>query len=324
MHYLGSKTKLSAFIVQTIEHVVGESMAQSTFCDLFAGSGAVSLAMRDKVGAMIANDMEYYSYVLVRNILRTKPLERLDEAVKILLTCKGVEGKIFRHYSLEGGEGRHYFSSENAKMIDALRQGIEAFKENEPLYFCLLASLLECAHGVSNTASVYSAFLKKLKPLALETLSFTPCIYPLTHTPCQLFCEDANHLIERIEGDILYLDPPYNRRQYGANYHLLNTIARYDDITPLGKTGVRNYTSSLYCKKTTALEALEEIIEHARFSLIVLSYNNEGLIAGDAMASMMKKYGKYSLFSHEHERFKSHDHKGKNPKTIEFLHVLEK
>jgi adenine-specific DNA-methyltransferase len=324
VHYLGSKAKLLPFIRATIRDVAGENLHQKVFCDLFAGSGAVSLAYKEEVSSLILNDMEYYSYVLLRNILRTKPLNGLDEAMGILVTCKGVKGKIFSNYALGGGVGRSYFSDENAQKIDALRLAIETYASDEALYFCLLASLIESAHRVSNIASIYGAFLKQLKPLAQKALEFKPLVYEQTHIPTQVYCEDANTLIERISGDVLYLDPPYNHRQYGANYHLLNTIARYDNMLPKGKTGVRQYESSRYCKATTAFHALEELVRKAQFSTLFLSYNNEGLISQTMMADMMKKYGRYTLFSHEHPRFKAHAHHGTNPKTIEFLHVREK
>lgn len=324
MHYLGSKAKLIPFLRSTIQGVVGENLHQKVFCDLFAGSGAVSLAFKKEVGSLIVNDVEYYSYVLLRNMFRTHALDGLDEALQKLFTCKSENGIIFNLYARGGGQGRNYFSDDNAKAIDAFRQEIETYASNEALYFCLLSSLLESAHSVSNTASIYSAFLKHLKPLAQKTLEFKPAVYEQISIPTQVYCEDANVLIERIEGDILYLDPPYNHRQYGANYHLLNTIARYDTFVPKGKTGVRAYVSSRYCKGKTALNALEEIVRKAQTTTIFLSYNNEGLIPQEAIRLMMKKYGKYELFSHEHPRFKAHIHHGKNSKTIEFLHVLEK
>ena len=87
----------------------------------------------------------------------------------------------------------------------------------------------------------------------------------------QVYCEAANDLVETIEGDILYLDPPYNRRQYGANYHLLNTIALYDSFIPKGKTGVRQYKSSLFCKEKTARDALGKKLLPKLSSLIFLS-----------------------------------------------------
>ncbi len=248
MYYLGSKVKLIPFLRSSMEVVVGESLKSSHFCDLFAGSGAVTEVFKESVASIVANDQEVYSYILLQNILRQKPLDGLEEACESLFTCKKSEGIIFNYYARGGGCGRNYFSDENAQKIDALRQVIEQYKEHEATYICLLASLLYSAHKVSNTASIYGAFLKELKALAKEPLVFEPRIYPMVQIPCHVFCEDANVLIERIEGDILYLDPPYNHRQYGANYHLLNTIARYDGFTPKGKTGVRAYKSSRYCK----------------------------------------------------------------------------
>lgn len=92
--------------------------------------------------------------------------------------------------------------------------------------------------------------------------------------------KDANELISEIEGDILYLDPPYNSRQYVSNYHLLETISKYDSPEIKGVTGIRNYEDqkSLFCVKKEVLKAFEEIIEKANFESIVLSYSNEGLM----------------------------------------------
>lgn len=324
VHYLGSKTKLIPFIKESMAHILKAPLEQYVFCDLFAGSGSISLAFKEEVASLICNDKEYFSYVLLRNILRDKPLLGIEEAVKKILTCKLQKGLIFRHYCLEGGEGRNYFSSENALCIDTFRTVIEDYKENEALYFCLLASLLEAAHAVSNTTSVYSAFLKELKAKAREKIVFKTVIYPQNRKASTLFCEDANVLIKSIQGEILYLDPPYNRRQYGANYHLLNTIARFEPIKPLGKTGVSAYESSAYCKSSTALDALEDIIRHAAFSYIFLSYNNEGIISSCEIEKMMQRHGKYSQFKHAHPRFKVHGQHGANPHTVEYLHVLEK
>ena len=77
------------------------------------------------------------------------------------------------------------------------------------------------------------------------------------------FNENANELIKKISGDILYLDPPYNHREYGANYHLLNTIALYDDFIPKGKTGLREYKKSAWCKKNSAQSALDDLLKFA-------------------------------------------------------------
>ena len=139
------------------------------------------------------------------------------------------------------------------------------------------------------------------------------------------FNENANELIKKISGDILYLDPPYNHREYGANYHLLNTIALYDDFIPKGKTGLREYKKSAWCKKNSAQSALDDLLKSAKFSQIFLSYNNEGIISPDEIRKTMSKYGKYECFTKEYRRFKAdskREHKADS--VVEYLHFLEK
>ncbi len=156
---------------------------------------------------------------------------------------RGEQGFVFKHYCAGGGTGRQYFSDENGRRIDAIRKKTEEWfrtKQIEKgLYFFLLTSLLEAADAVANTASVYGAYLKHLKKTAQKDMFLQPADYVVNDEEHEVYNQDANKLIGNIEGDILYLDPPYNHRQYGANYHLLNTIALYDDFEPSGKTGLR-------------------------------------------------------------------------------------
>lgn len=100
------------------------------------------------------------------------------------------------------------------------------------MYFFLLASLLESADKVANTASVYGAYLKTLKRSATKIMELQPASFELTSNRHRIYQEDGNDLIQNIKGDILYLDPPYNTRQYGANYHILNTIVKYNIFAP--------------------------------------------------------------------------------------------
>ena len=142
-----------------------------------------------------------------------------------------------------------------------------------------------------------------------------------------MFNEDSNTLITKISGDILYLDPPYNHREYGANYHLLNTIAKYDTFDPQGKTGLRPYHKSNYCKRTKVVEAFDGLIKNAQFRYIFLSYNNEGLMSLKQIRDIMQKYGKYDLQSTCYNRFKADKEENRNHKaniTTEYIHILEK
>jgi adenine-specific DNA-methyltransferase len=330
MNYIGSKLKLSDFIKDTIESVVDE-LDKKIFCDIFAGTGIVGRTFKPLVKSVISNDLEYYSFVLNKNYIGNYQKIEYEHLIQKLNDLSLVEGFIYKHYSLGGNGERQYFSDENAKKIDTIRIRIEEWKEkniiDDNLYYFLLASLIESADKVANTASVYGAYLKKLKKSATVKMVLKPALFDDYGENHSVYNCDANQLIKSISGDILYMDPPYNQRQYGSNYHMLNTIAKYDSFTPKGKTGLREYNRSSYCKKQNVLKAFEELIKFADFKYIFLSYNNEGLMSENDVQEIMKKYGKYSLETIDYQRFKADKTENRNhkaTKTLEYLHILEK
>lgn len=338
MNYIGSKHKLSSFIYETVTENCGVDLSQKVFCDLFAGTGIVGRVFRPHVKQVISNDVEYYSYVLNRNYIGNQFNFEFQDFLNELNSLKGNKGFIFENYSEGGKAGRNYFTSENGQKIDAVRIQIETWKQtskiSEDQYFFLLASLLESADKVANTASVYGAYLKHIKKSAAKSLIIRAATLQedlvsnsLNNQENQIFQKDSNQLIKEIAGDILYLDPPYNARQYGANYHLLNTIAKYDTFVPRGKTGLRDYYKSDWCKTGEALKSFEELIENAQFQYIFLSYNNEGLMSRNEVQKVMERFGKYSLKTKEYQRFKADKTENRNhkaSKTFEYLHILEK
>ncbi len=332
MNYIGSKYKLLDFIEQTVKSVVDKDLSETVFCDIFAGTGIVGRNFKPKVKKVIANDFEYYSYVLNRNYIGNHtPIPGKEKYIGLLNNVEPEEGFIFKNYCPGSGSGRQYFSDSNGKRIDAARQQIERWKTahtiGEDLYFFLLASLIESADKVANTASVYGAYLKHLKKTAQKEMVIEAADFPVNGNQHVAYQEDSNQLIKKIEGDILYLDPPYNTRQYGANYHLLNTIALYDNFHPRGKTGLRNYQRSSYCSKSEVKNAFEDLIKNARFRYIFLSYNNEGLMSEKEVRKIMMKYGRYDLVTINYQRFRSDKEENRNHKanrTKEYLHILIK
>lgn len=334
MNYIGSKLKLCDFIVGNITNAVQKPLSECVLCDLFAGTGAVGRAFKSKVKRIIANDKEFYSFVLNKNYIENHTnLENSDNLVQMLDELQGVRGKIYENYSLSGTKDKEfqrlYFSDENAAKIDAVRQKIEQLKEqnaiNLNVYYFLLASLLESADKVANVASVYGAFLKKLKKSALKTMEFKGADFECNDNAHEVYNCDASELIGRIKGDILYLDPPYNAREYGANYHLLNTIALYDDFAPQGKTGLREYEKSAWCKKGRVADELESLIKRADFEWIFLSYNDEGILGLDEIERIFESRGTYRCVSKNYQRFKADSSRTqKQHSTIEYLHILRK
>ncbi|WP_027000992.1 DNA adenine methylase [Eisenibacter elegans] len=330
MNYIGSKRKLSDFITGNIASVTG-GFAGKHFAELFGGTYVISRAVKPLVAELTVNDIEPYSYILAQNYIGNSAPLAYEASLAQLNALSLVEGFIYQHYCMGSGSGRQYFSNANGQRIDAVRQQIEQWRQtafiDEAMYYFLLASLLESADKVANTASVYGAFLKHLKRSAQQELVVKPAHFESSAAAVHIFNEDANSLIRRIEGDILYLDPPYNARQYGANYHLLNTITLYDRFEPKGKTGLRHYPKSAYCRKPLVAEAFEELIAAAQFRYIFVSYNNEGLLPAAQLRSLMSRYGRYDLFTQTYERFKADrdsNRQHKASQTLEYLHILEK
>ena len=331
MNYIGSKYKLSDFISSSVKSIVGEDLSDKIFCDLFAGTGVVGRNFKKEVKKVISNDMEFYSYVLNKNYIENHEFLDNEIYIKELNETNGEEGFIFNEYSENGKANRLYFSEHNGKKIDAIRTKIEFWKTEKKissaLYYFLLASLLESADKVANTASVYGAFLKKIKKTAQKELILEPAIFEINSHSHEVYNEDSNLLIKKIKGDILYLDPPYNAREYGANYHLLNTIAKYDNFTPKGKTGLRDYSKSAFCKKKEVEKSFDDLIKNANFKYIFLSYNNEGIMSSETIKKILSHYGKYDLLTTEYQRFRADKKENRNHKarsTTEYLHILEK
>lgn len=332
MNYIGSKLKLCQhFLPETIKSVCGIDLSQKIFCDIFAGTGIVGRTFKTSVKKVISNDIEYYSYILNKNYIENHcPLENAENIVSELNELSLCEdGFIYKNYCLGGNGERQYFSDENGKKIDSIRIKIEEWKNtgkiNKNMYYFLLASLLESADKVANTASVYGAYLKNLKKSAQKQMILESADFELNDNEHEVFKSDANELITRISGDILYLDPPYNSRQYGANYHILNTIAEYKPFVPKGKTGLREYTRSKYCSVSSVKEEFENLIKNANFKYIFLSYNNEGLMSVEDVRGIMRKYGRYDLAQTDYQRFKADSNRfNKAESTVEYLHILEK
>lgn len=350
MNYIGSKLSLLEFLENSINKVVKKDCR--VFCDLFAGTGIVGSYFKRKGFKIIANDIQYYSYVLNRHYIKNhNPLEfkglfnvitalkdtGIEGRQKIVLNyldnLKGKRGFIYNNYCLGGtknkDEQRLYFSDENGARCDAIRQEIENWKNkkliNDNEYYFLLASLLESIDKNANTASVYGAFLKSLKKTALKPLILKPAELIINDQEHEVYNEDINSVVKKIKGDILYLDPPYNQRQYATNYHILETIAKYDNPVIHGKTGLREYENqkSLYCSKNQVKKSFKDLIMNANVKYIFLSYNNEGLMSASDIKEIMSQKGDYGVFTKEYGRFKADSGREyKAEKTTEYLHYV--
>lgn len=329
MNYIGSKLSLIDFLTNSIKQVSGTG--DGIFADLFAGTGIVGATFKKQGYEVIANDIQHYSYVLNKHYIENS--ETVDNAlVDYLNGLKGIDGFVYENYCAGSGSERNYFTDENGKLCDAIRTEIDVLRDNEKIsenqWYCLLASLINSIDKYANTASVYGAFLKHTKQSAAKEFKLE--LLPMIEgKKGKVFNEDINTLITKVKGDILYLDPPYNARQYCTNYHVLETISRYDNPVLKGKTGLRdcNGQRSKYCSHRTVESVFDELISNADFKYIFLSYNNEGLMSLDTIREIMSRYGKYEVFTKNYHRFRADKEENRNHKastTTEFLHCLIK
>lgn len=342
MNYIGSKHSIIDFIEEAIVDYSGD-VKNKTFCDIFAGTGVVGKRFKELGCNVIANDNQYYSYVINKHyISNNKQItfdklkkSNIDDVFIYLNKVENYKGFIYKNYTEEGTKDlqytRMYFTEENAIKIDSMRNQIEKWFKSEQItndeYFYLLTCLLESADKVANTASVYEAFLKKFKRSAQNKIELKELpILINENTNGKVYKEDCNSLIKNIKGDILYMDPPYNSRKYNTNYHILETIA-YGDMPEIkGKTGIRcDGISSKFNSKNEVISAMDDLIKNANFKYIFLSYNDEGIMSIDDIEKIMKKYGEYRRYEKFHKRYKASKNKEIDKKTtIEYLHALKK
>lgn len=332
MNYIGSKYSLLGFLSETIKDVTKiKDGDQYIFADLFAGTGVVGAHYRSLGCKVLSNDLQYYSYVLTRHLIENTDSVDIS-LLDYLNSLPGTDGFVYNNYCAGSGSGRNYFTDFNGRKCDAIRTELEKLLKNnrinEDTYFYYLASLINSIDKCANTASVYGAFLKTIKKSAAKNFVLEP-LSVINGPKGTAFNKDINVLIDEISGDVLYLDPPYNERQYCANYHVLETIAKYDAPVVKGVTGLRDYSNqkSAFCSSKTVLDAFEDLIKKAKFKYIFLSYNNEGLMSLGQIKDIMSKYGKYSFYTKSYRRFKADKDTNRNisaTETTEYLHCLVK
>lgn len=335
MRYIGSKLNLLPFIERVALCHCGGAR---TFVDLFCGTAVVGRHFKKLGFSVTSNDLMSYAYTFARALvqyndspeftgLHPQGIDPLTDAIDFLNMLPPEQGFISRHYS-PAGSTRMYLSAENAGRIDAIRQRLQdwlfegAVTSDE--FHVLLAALLDAVPSVSNVSGTYGAYLKfwesrSKKRLCLEAPALL--IAPGTHVALN---EDANLIAPTLDCDILYLDPPYNGRQYASNYHLLESIAVWDHAQPLGVSGLpkRAERRSRYCT-VQAVQAFEHIYQTSPARHILLSYNSEGLVPHDALMEMMAVRGRVQLFEEPYRRFRSDsDGPGRNYKADSVMERL--
>jgi adenine-specific DNA-methyltransferase len=320
MRYIGNKTKILDFIDKATNPYLDK--IQTVF-DAFSGTGSVALHFKQLHKNVITNDFLYFCYVIEKGLLCLNRKIDTNKYLDALNKLKPIKnGFIHSNYTPKGK--RMFYTEENGILIDTIRKQIEVwYKTNkipQDLYFYLLTCLIYAIDKVSNITGVYTSYLKKFQSNALKRLNLVHIDYDIVKDrKFKCYNQDLTQLKVKENIDLLYLDPPYNARQYSQYYHLLETIAKYDNPKIHGIGGLRGDNKlSPFSQKDKAQDSMIKVIDNNKSKYILISYNSEGIISKKNMISLLKKYGSVKLYSKKYKRYVSN--KNQHEQKAEFVY----
>ena len=361
MRYIGNKTKLLGFIESrlTARELVAPG---ATAVDPFSGTASVAHHLKRLGFRVTASDIMTYGYVFARAYVQAPALPDAPALASEVLAVEGGAAPSFgdvvaylngldplpdfihRHYSPEGAgardHGRMYFTPANAGRIDHIRNRLEEWRRggrlDDDAFYLLLAALIDAADAVANTTGVYAAFVKSWQPNARRRLKLR---VPEIHegNGCHARRGDALELVGDLEPfHLLYLDPPYNNRQYPGYYHIPELIAEgwFDGEPELrGKTGLLpdGDKRSDWSRAAKCEAAFEALIATAPWRHVVMSYNDEGIIPEPTITRVLREQGRRDTFrrySRSYKRYRSDadgdDRKYRGDKVREYLYCVSR
>lgn len=306
--YLGNKYKLLPFITRIVDK---KCTGISTVADIFAGTGAVSSAFTDK--KLITNDIMYSNYIC--HLAWFSP-ERYSEEKVIDMIVDYNKKKVLEDNYMSEHFADTYFSLEDCRKIGYIRQDIEnqynKGRINQRERALLITSLLYAMDKIANTCGHYDAYrqgtvfekhLELYVPVPDSKLNENNICYNM----------DTNAIASTIEADLVYIDPPYNSRQYCDAYHLLENVARWEkpEVFGVAKKMDRTSLKSAYCTQK-AVKVFEQLIDSIHAKYILLSYNNmaekgnersNAKISDEDIIRILSKKGSVQIFSEKYKTF---------------------
>lgn len=306
--YLGNKYKLLPFITRVVRD---ECSHIETFADIFAGTGAVSSAFMDKT--LILNDLMYSNYVCNYAWFGAEAYDP-EKIVDYVLAYNG-KTKCGENY-MTRNFANTYFSKQDCSKIGYIREDIERnYKKgslNQRERAILITSLLYAMDKIAATCGHYDAY-RKGAPFEGTLELYVPLAEVHNNRQNQCFNEDANNLVKGIAVDMVYIDPPYNSRQYCDAYHLLENVARWEkpEVFGVAKKMDRSGLKSKYCT-ARATQAFETLIQDIQAKYILLSYNNmaekgdgrsNAKIADQDIMRILNEKGRVKVFEERYKAF---------------------
>lgn len=299
LRYLGNKES----IVDRIENLLySKNLVNKdySFFDAFCGTGAVSKKISDKYNLIINDNLLLASVFTYGNLVgSTCNFKRLNfDPFEFFNSSNCIEEGFFYNNYAPKKSGRMYFSDYNAARIDYFRITIETWYKNKKItdeeYNYLLACLLESVSKVANVAGVYGAYLKKWDPRATKEIVFLKLDTNGKINNVTKYNQNLSDIISNVECDILYLDPPYTKNKYSVQYHILETLIRYDEPQLKGITGTRDlsWISQAWSTKHSVNIEFENTVAKTKAKHIILSYSSDGLMSKEFILNVLRRHCK--------------------------------
>jgi len=338
--YLGNKTKLTSWICATI---VAKSAAVERIADPMCGTGAVAEAFARSGHKVVASDVlkfptlhakarlqfdRPYDFTMVGHIGYRSALNELNG-------LSPIDGFFWREYSADGlpdngVNPRRYFTGYNAGRIDAIRQKIADWRAKGlgvDAADLLLHDLILATNRVANITGTYGYFRSTWNRECLQPIQLVQSNMILCESHHAVLNGRAEDLIHEINAcDACYLDPPYTKRQYGGNYHILETIAQEDMPVPAGQGGLRNWKekASDFCYRKKAPSAFKNLLGLIKVPLVFISYSNDGQVSPEELMNILSQFGAASRKKVPFVRFDSNGRGGDKPPLEEHLYILDR
>lgn len=348
-NYIGSKMKLVDFIELRIKEYTGKQLGEiNSFADIFSGTGVVAYySLQRGCKNILTNDIQNYAYV-VSSVWTTNNID--IEKVKRLLEERNSDNDklelkdinrtqqdfIYNNYTDISNEKRMYLTQLNGYKVDKTRQWLNNLVNTNVIntneFNLMLKILLYAVTGVSNIASVYGAYLKKFKPCSLKSLKLDIKLIDnmindstIKHISYNMDVVELLNSTDLSDYEVVYIDPPYvANRSYHDNYHLLETISKYDYPKIKGKTGLRDETTtkSKFCSKRDALAEFKLILGKIKSKYIFISYSSESIVSKETMIEILNEnWTDVKCYEKNYQRFKSNKNsdKDQSKNVVEYL-----
>jgi adenine-specific DNA-methyltransferase len=289
VRYIGSKAR----VIDDLIHIAGAPRGSGVFVDAFCGTGVVAAAAADAGWAVRLNDnLRCAVTMAAARLLAVSdvPFSMLGgyaSALDELRETAADPGFVWSEYTPAAAHAgaerveRRYFTEHNAARIDGMRGQIEQWRAEGMISpseeILLVADLLSAANKVANIAGTYGCFLRAWQPTALADIVLSARNLRATPVKVEVQCGDVSS-VHSLPDDLVYLDPPYTKRQYAAYYHILETIAVGDTPDVGGVTGLRpwKHLASPFCYKRRATAAIHKLITDLSSKHVLLSYSDDG------------------------------------------------